>query len=434
MERKCMPPVRLRVEARLVVSYMTNFAKCSKPMRIDCTAWCMNMVLTAAYQIDVDGSGSKSTLKGKKNDYIVDDVKGVVRIARQEFNVSSLPAVVETQVTKGIGLQSYYEIVAKSFDAKVEKEVRRDTLLSPTAPSAGKRNTGLWMQKAELLREKTANLAMAHDDTMKEMKSTLTEVAEVDEDSLMAETPIAEYGEHAEFEDIDYSAPPKWFEEFDEATKVEYEEKILKAMDDKGKCPQEVIDEIMKDLEIDSTQMDDLRTYMLIKKGAEHDANAVQDFQAELGDGADVGISMMSTEELGEILELKNKVHQLENEKRVERTMKLWGNMRLRIRDRKLKARERQVEDLHLEKTQLSRHLSERTFALEEKKKEIQRAADELSHMKTAFDVLKRQDHETMQAMSDTLTEEKATLEQIKTQLMKEHDELKEANAVMQKE
>ena len=50
-----------------------------------------------------------------------------------------------------------------------------------------------------------------------------------------------------------------------------------------------------------------------------------------MGD-ADV-IANMSSDELNQILELKTQIHKLENEKRVERTMKLWGNMRLRIRD-----------------------------------------------------------------------------------------------------
>jgi len=377
----------------------------------------------------------QTALSSKKEDYI-DRLKGVYEKYELDFDTGKIPGMIETQISKGTGLQNYYEIISEQFDHAAEGEIRRATLLTPQQAVESK-GTQLWMKKAEILREKTANLASMHEENIAKMKMELEQVAE--EEAEFAETPMEDYGEHLDFGDIeeehDFSAPPKWFIEFDETTQLETEEKIKQHMNNKGKLPDEITQQIMSDLNIDATQMDDLRTYILIAKGNEHDANTIQVFQEELGGNvgdADV-IANMSSDELNQILELKTQIHKLENEKRVERTMKLWGNMRLRIRDRKLKAREQQVKDLDMEKTQLSRHLSERTFALEEKKKEIQRAADELSHMKTAFDVLKRQDHETMQAMSSSLSEEKKTLQDIKENLMKEHQELKAANEQMTK-
>jgi len=377
----------------------------------------------------------QTALSGKKEDYI-ERLKGVYEKYEPDFDTSKIPAMVETQISKGTGLQNYYEIISDQFDHAAEGEIRRATLLTPQQAQESK-GTQLWMKKAEILREKTANLASMHDDNIAKMKMELEQVQEEEDDA--AQISMEDYGELLDFgddEEHDFSAPPKWFIEFDETTQLETEEKIKNALDDTGKLSDDIIQQIMSDLNIDATQMDDLRTYVLIAKGNEHDANTIQVFQEELGaTGADAHVvANMSSDELNQILELKTQIHKLENEKRVERTMKLWGNMRLRIRDRKLKAREQQVKDLDMEKTQLSRHLSERTFALEEKKKEIQRAADELSHMKTAFDVLKRQDHETMQAMSSSLSEEKKTLQDIKEKLMKEHEELKTANDQLTKE
>merc|ERR1712223_584262 len=102
--------------------------------------------------------------------------------------------------------------------------------------------------------------------------------------------------------------------------------------------------------------------------------------------------------------------------------------MRLRIRDRKLKAKEEEIRGLESQKTTLTRHLSERTVELDQRTEEIQRAAEELSHMKTAFDVLKKQDHETLQSLSDHVSEEKKLLTEMKDKYVNENTELKAQN------
>ena len=42
--------------------------------------------------------------------------------------VSNIPVLIEEQITKGSGLQNYYEQVCHEFELTADKEVRRDTL------------------------------------------------------------------------------------------------------------------------------------------------------------------------------------------------------------------------------------------------------------------------------------------------------------------
>merc|ERR1719242_549605 len=95
--------------------------------------------------------------------------------------------------------------------------------------------------------------------------------------------------------------------------------------------------------------MGQLLQYMMVKQGRAQTANTVKTFAQEIG--GDDHLSDENAEDLGLILDLKNRVHTLENEKRVEKSLKLWGQMRLKIRDRKLKDREKQVANLEKELT-----------------------------------------------------------------------------------
>merc|ERR1719242_1331188 len=95
--------------------------------------------------------------------------------------------------------------------------------------------------------------------------------------------------------------------------------------------------------------MGQLLQYMMVKQGRAQTANTVRTFAQEIG--GDDQLSAENAEDLGLILDLKNRVHTLENEKRVEKSLKLWGQMRLKIRDRKLQDREKQVADLEKELT-----------------------------------------------------------------------------------
>ena len=62
-----------------------------------------------------------------EEDYI-DRLKGVYEKYELDFDTGKIPGMIETQISKGTGLQNYYEIISEQFDHAAEGEIRRATL------------------------------------------------------------------------------------------------------------------------------------------------------------------------------------------------------------------------------------------------------------------------------------------------------------------
>merc|ERR550532_337726 len=84
----------------------------------------------------------------------------------------------------------------------------------------------------------------------------------------------------------------------------------------------------------------------------------IKDFHADVG-------GSVGHEEMGIVIELQQKLHELENQMRIEKSLKLWGQMRLKMRDRKLKEKEAEV-------TNLSHTLSMKQEQIEELRTEME--------------------------------------------------------------
>merc|ERR1712198_806905 len=91
------------------------------------------------------------------------------------------------------------------------------------------------------------------------------------------------------------------------------------------------------DYALNTHEIEELFGFLLHQYTTEHEQNQVSAFSSE------AKLTAEELEDLPRILELQGRIHQLENDKRVEKSLKLWSNMRLKIRDRKLKQREEDV-------------------------------------------------------------------------------------------
>ena len=102
-----------------------------------------------------------------------------------------------------------------------------------------------------------------------------------------------------------------------------------------------------RELNITRNQLGQLKDYFMIKKGQAHAHKMIKDFHADVG-------GSVGHEEMSIVIELQQKLHELENKMRIEKSLKLWGQMRLKMRDRKLKEQEENVKEMESRLTQQS--------------------------------------------------------------------------------
>eukprot|EP00494_Astrolonche_serrata_P025834 UN26095 len=122
---------------------------------------------------------------------------------------------------------------------------------------------------------------------------------------------------------------------------------------------------LKKQYDLTDEQLKAYIDYFHAQKAEEVDKTLVREFEKELNDTSVSNIlTKGNSSHIQIILELKNCLHRLQHRKTVERTLKLWGHMRLQIRDRNLKEKISEIKDL-------KRKISKLTSALEDSKMEI---------------------------------------------------------------
>merc|ERR1719471_1463767 len=126
-------------------------------------------------------------------------------------------------------------------------------------------------------------------------------------------------------------------------------------------------------LGLDQETVEHLFGWLLEEENDKHDAHQVTLFSKDFH--GEEHLEAEHLEDLPQILDLQHRVHQLENDKRVERSLKLWTQMRVRIRDRKLAEKEDEVHDLEAR----------------------------LKMQQSEIDNIHNQDHQTLQKMAHAL-------------------------------
>lgn len=302
----------------------------------------------------------KDAIQSKKADYI--PLLHDIYTKKNQKMVGQEESLLDDAVKSGVGMHTFYEHQCDKYGAKVKvekKQINSRTLEHvKQGPEEATASAQKWADEARKLKKdvakKVAKSKMEVMDLEADLKAGYMNMSVEDDYKSSNAYDIGSLGMEEEmttdtnvrFEDLDLSQPPHFFSIMQEMTQAE----IIEAFKNPNNFSRGEVSTIFNNVlthkyGFTDNQVSDLRTYMMIVEGKRHDVEQVQNFAVEMGgvSHSDALGMMQDTESLQEILELKNKVHQLENEKRVESTMKLWESMRLRIRDRKLKKKEDEV-------------------------------------------------------------------------------------------
>jgi len=270
--------------------------------------------------------------------------------------------LMDEQIEKGVGIKNFYEHIADKHNVRVvhvkEAQQTSATLAHMKEGAQEDQKTNEWQQAAMELKAESRMSVRNANANMRNIEQRLNAGLMGDDmEEMYQPTNQYDIGDvgvddahvgdaNVVFEELDMSQPPHFFTLLEDGAQDE----LHKAFDDdanfkNGQMTTYFRQQLTSTWSFTESQADDLQTYMMIRQGRMHDAEQVENFSQEIGGKA--GLELVTdTGALQEMLELKNAVHQLENEKRVEQTMKLWESMRLRIRDRKLKKKELEVQKL----------------------------------------------------------------------------------------
>jgi len=286
--------------------------------------------------------------------------------------VEDIDDMMEDWITRGISIRAGYEFVCEQYDVVPQKlEPRRVTrgLIGPGVNKAAqmeqRRKTAMWVESAAILQ---TNLSLKMNDMDEELKDHEEEFFAIkvtgveDGHGHLAVSPAGtpadfdHFGEdhhsHVEFEDIDLSKAPEWFVNLDEDTQKRVEHLFEDENNvDKGKLKYSFQKKMTRELNITRNQLGQLKDYFMIKKGQAHAHKMIKDFHADVG-------GSVGHEEMSIVIELQQKLHELENKMRIEKSLKLWGQMRLKMRDRKLKEQDENVKQMESRLTQQSSEIS----------------------------------------------------------------------------
>jgi len=293
-----------------------------------------------------------------------------VYIKHAPNKINNLYEILDKSIDNGMGMHYFYQLECARHgevpDPRQKKSVAGGRNLSvvrglSVSESKARRKTGLWLENAKLLRQKTSMAQDGHDELRileEELLSGISEDGGNEEDLLKAanEEPIVAM--RIDFEEVDHTKPPEVWSDYDEPMKAE----LLKRISDSnyvnaGQMTEKFEILLKVDFGLNSDEIEHLFGYLLHKYSEQHDQDTIAGFSSEYhgGDGEDLNAEELA--DLPRILEFQNRIHQLENDKRVEKSLKLWSNMRLKIRDRKLKQREEDVLALERKVTEKTEEL-----------------------------------------------------------------------------
>jgi len=287
----------------------------------------------------------ESSMHDKKEEYF-SMIKAVLKKKDPE-RVDEIYDMLDEYMAKGIGYHAGYEFICEQYGAKAKKDkyAERESRGISMAQSQGG-DTSAWAENAKLLQSQAGSQVEAAQKSIEDLEN---EILNQDDGGDAAESyAVMEVADDVhddiEFEEIDVSGPPDFYQKFNQGQQDELSALFADPKNvENGKMKYKFIKYVMNTYELSKAEVTDLHQFMLIKQGQNNVLSAVKDFSAEMG-GDDAMLDNM--ENMDVLLDLKQQIHQLENEKRVEKSLKLWGQMRLKIRDRKLKTREMQVAAL----------------------------------------------------------------------------------------
>lgn len=293
-----------------------------------------------------------------------------VYIKHAPNKINNLYEILDKAVDGGMGMHDFYVLECARHgevpDPQKQKSNSGGRALSvvrglSVSESKARRKTGLWLENAKLLRQKTTMAQDGHDELKileQELLSGISEDGHTEEDLLKAanEEPIITMS--INFEEVDNTKPPEVWADFDEKMKAELLSKISDSNYVKSGQMTSKFEILLKhEYALNADEVDHLFGFLLHKYAEEHEQAQIEQFSSDYHGGEGKALSAEELADLPRILELQNRVHQLENDKRVEKSLKLWSNMRLKIRDRKLKQREEDVLNLERKITEKTEEL-----------------------------------------------------------------------------
>lgn len=318
---------------------------------------------------------------------IIHDVEDEIQTRRDEYynklervyikhapnKINNLYEILDKAIDGGMSMHYFYELECARHgevpDARQQKNVAGSRVLSVARGlgvadaniSKARRKTGLWMENAKLLRQKTSLAHDGHTSDLKKLEEELLSgISEHggDEDLFKSANSGPIEVMSIAFEDVDTTQPPEVWSDFDEKMKADLLHKISDSNYVNAGQMTEKFEVLLKhEFALNEDEMDHLFGYLLHKYTEEHEQAQIADFSSEFHGGHGGNLTAEELQDLPRILEYQNRIHQLENDKRVEKSLKLWSNMRLKIRDRKLAQREKDVLNLERKITEKTNEL-----------------------------------------------------------------------------
>lgn len=268
----------------------------------------------------------------KKKDEYYEKLRTLYEENGQNDKVDGIYAKLDESVEKGYGFHALYDFECQAVGLEAATEKIRQSTISLASNDA---NNELWQRKAQLLREKTAFATSSAAQEMADIEALLDE-----EEIGGAEPTMAEMASHDEHDFVIFDEEEEGTSDFYMSLDAPTKAAVDKLFEDPanivhGQMTPEFMAHMQETFGFTKDNCYSLMDHHLEQVAQAHDAQALEEFAAD-----NEGMLDVDQEDLPLLLELQSKVHTLENEARVEKSLKLWSNMRLKIRDRKLKESE----------------------------------------------------------------------------------------------
>jgi len=283
-------------------------------------------------------------------------IKKIAEESDEEINVNEF---VEDHLDRGVPLEKAYKDFCKKIEVDPsvppieeleESASPRTTVLNKRVSlSMSSQRSENWIAEAEEIQIKSRNLRAESVRFMEGVDKLIDlEVFSNDSGSETYSDSEGDVGKHNLFgiedDEIEHEMPsespptqgeesgiPTWFSDLSKEEKMRIETFFGQNLEN-GLLTERAAETLMVDWDLSERQLEDLHRYLVFKRSQDVDMETIQDFKDEMSykpsafrltsmDGDPSEVMFNNSDHMRIVVQLQNRIHQLENEKRVEQQL-----------------------------------------------------------------------------------------------------------------
>jgi len=274
--------------------------------------------------------------------------------------------LIDKAMSRGLSMHDFYVLECARIGQKPEKREQKsgESRVLAAAEQGNDEKKNAWLENSKRMQEKAAEL----ENEMAELEEMENEAGTgggaVDLLAMANAEPIFS-GNSVELVEIDNTIPPDVWMDMSEETKSDLKTKAADPQYVKFGQITEAFEILLKtEFKIDQDTAEHLFGFLLYSGAAKSSQAHVDVFTA--------GMDAEDLENLPKILEMQTRITTLETQVAVEKSMKMWSSMRLKVRERKFKQMEAEANQIKEEAaTKTANEVVEMMAVVEKKNMEL---------------------------------------------------------------